>query len=145
MKVLLRNHGVNLSGVKSDLYTGVGLDSKHSSGIPSTVWKNTSLLADSEIKDLKDAYFSELNIASTSTAKPDEKKDQPAKKKPIPKKKPQEDDPFASEDEVDAQEVERKQKVQTKGKSGKRSQSSDVDADADESDKPKPKKKKSTR
>jgi hypothetical protein len=24
MKVLLRNHGVNLSGVKSDLYTGVG-------------------------------------------------------------------------------------------------------------------------
>jgi hypothetical protein len=145
MKVLLRNHGVNLSGVKSDLYTGVGLDSKHSSGIPSTVWKNTSLLADSEIKDLKDAYFSELNIASTSTAKPDEKKDQPAKKKPIPKKKTQEDDPFASEDEVDAQEVERKQKVQTKGKSGKRSQSSDVDADADESDKPKTKKKKSTR
>jgi hypothetical protein len=145
MKVLLRNHGVSLSGVKSDLYTGVGLDSKHSSGIPSTVWKNTSLLADSEIKDLKDAYFSELNIASTSTAKPDEKKDQPAKKKPIPKKKTQEDDPFASEDEVDAQKVERKQKVQTKGKSGKRSQSSDVDADADESDKPKTKKQKSTR
>lgn len=148
MKVLLRNHGVNLSGVKSDLYTGVGLDSKHSSGIPSTVWKNTSLLADSEIKDLKDAYFSELNIASTSAAKPDEKKDQPSiatKKKPIPKKKPQEDDPFASEDEADAHEAERKQKVQAKGKSGKRSQSDDMDADADESDKPKIKKKKSTR
>jgi hypothetical protein len=148
MKVLLRNHGVNLSGVKSDLYTAVGLDSKHSSGIPSTVWKNTSLLADSEIKDLKDAYFLELNVASTSAAKPDEKKDQPSiatKKKPIPKKKTQDDDPFASEDEVDAQEAERKQKVQAKGKSGKRSQSSDIDADADESDKPKIKKKKSTR
>lgn len=148
MKVLLRNHGVNLSGVKSDLYTGIGLDSRHSSGIPSTVWKNTSLLADSEIKDLKDAYFSELNIASTSTAKPDEKKDQPsiaAKKKPVPKKKTQEDDPFASEDEVDAQEAERKQKVQAKGKSGKRSRSSDIDVDADKSDKPKTKKKKSTR
>jgi hypothetical protein len=24
MKVLLRHHGVNLSGVKSDLYTGIG-------------------------------------------------------------------------------------------------------------------------
>ncbi|KAG1860820.1 translation initiation factor eIF 4e-like domain-containing protein [Suillus subluteus] len=146
MKVLLRNHGVNLSGVKSDLYTGAG--NKHSSGIPSTVWKNTSLLADSEIKALKDAYFSELNIASTSTEKPDEQKDQPsiaAKKKPILKKKTQEDDPFASEDEADAQEAERKQKVQARGKSGKRSQSSDMDADADESDKPKTKKKKSTR
>lgn len=145
MKVLLRHHGVNLSGVKSDLYTGVGLDSKHSSGIPSTVWKNTSLLADSEIKDLKDAYFSELNVASTSAAKPDEKKDQPSittKKRPIPKKKTQENDPFASEDEVDAQEAERKQKVQAKGKSRKRSQSNDMDVDADESDKPKIKKSK---
>ena len=55
MKVLLRNHGVNLSGVKSDLYTLIGqffisdyiprvhyllppgIDSKHPSGIPSTV------------------------------------------------------------------------------------------------------------
>ncbi|KAG1854147.1 hypothetical protein DFJ58DRAFT_788361 [Suillus subalutaceus] len=147
MKVLLRNHGVNLSGVKSDLYTGAGLDSKHSSGIPPTVWKNTSLLADSEIKALKDAYFSELNTASTSTEKPDEQKDQPsiaAKKKPILKKKTKEDDPFASEDEADAQEAERKQKVQARGKPGKRSQSSDMDADADESDKPKTKKKKST-
>lgn len=145
MKVLLRHHGVNLSGVKSDLYTGVGLDSKHSSGIPSTVWKNTSLLADSEIKDLKDAYFSELNVASTPAAKPDEKKDQPSittKKRPIPKKKTQENDPFASEDEVDAQEAERKQKVQAKGKSRKRSQSNDMDVDADESDKPKIKKSK---
>ncbi|KAG1746501.1 translation initiation factor eIF 4e-like domain-containing protein [Suillus lakei] len=166
MKVLLRNHGVNLSGVKSDLYTGVGLDSKHSSGIPSTVWKNTSLLADSKIKasvqlrrghvnvahapvqDLKDAYFSGLNAASTSAAKLEEKKDKPsitAKKRPIPKKKTQKDDPFASDDEADTQEAERKQKVQAKGKSGKRSQSSDMDADADESDKPKTKKKKSAR
>ncbi|KAG1739148.1 translation initiation factor eIF 4e-like domain-containing protein [Suillus paluster] len=148
MKVLLRYHGVNLSGVKSDLYTGLGLDSKHSSGIPSTVWKNTALLADSEIKDLKDAYFSELNVASTPAAKSEEKKGKSladTKKKPIPKKKVQEDDPFASEDEADAQEAERKQNVQAKTKSAKRSQSSVMDADADESDKPKTKKKKSTR
>ncbi|KAG2748179.1 hypothetical protein P692DRAFT_20848855 [Suillus brevipes Sb2] len=148
MKVLLRNHGVNLSGVKSDLYTGVGLDSKHLSGIPSTVWKTASLLTDSEIKDLKDAYFSELNVTSTSAAKPDEKKDQPSiakKKRPIPKRKPQEDDPFASEEEADAQEAEQKQEVQAKRKSGKRFRSSDMDVDADESDKQKTKKKKSTR
>jgi hypothetical protein len=54
MKVLLRNHGATLSGVKADLYTMIGvlylldfsdrstpsllgIDSKHSSGIPSTV------------------------------------------------------------------------------------------------------------
>jgi hypothetical protein len=56
MKILLKNHGANLSGVKSDLYTLIGgwklqlirtanyqrpfiigLDSKHASGIPSTV------------------------------------------------------------------------------------------------------------
>lgn len=62
MKVLLRNHGVNLSGVKSDLYTIIGqflvfegviylrslsspsgVDSKHPSGIPSTVRANLPL------------------------------------------------------------------------------------------------------
>ncbi|KAJ8581129.1 hypothetical protein M405DRAFT_752280 [Rhizopogon salebrosus TDB-379] len=144
MKVLLRHHGVNLSGVKSDLYTGIGkcLDSKHPSGIPSTVWKNTSLLKDSEIK--ANAYFSEINAATTSAAKPEEKKDKPSadtKKKPVPKKKPQEDDPFASEGEADAEEAERKQTVQAKTKSAKRSQPSDVDAD--DSDRPKLKKKKS--
>lgn len=37
MKVLLRHHGMNLSGVKSNLYTALGIDSKHASGLPSTV------------------------------------------------------------------------------------------------------------
>jgi hypothetical protein len=54
MRVLLRNHGATLSGVKSNLYTTIGkmrlifwfqqtnaktlgIDSKHASGIPSTV------------------------------------------------------------------------------------------------------------
>lgn len=96
------------------------------------------------MQELKDAYFLELNVTSTSAAKPDEKKDQPSiaiKKRPIPKRKLQEDDPFASEDEADAQELEQKQKVQAKRKSGKRFQSSDMDVDADESDKQKTKKK----
>lgn len=37
MKVLLRNHGMNLSGVKSNMYTALGIDSKHPSGLQSTV------------------------------------------------------------------------------------------------------------
>ncbi|PBK82875.1 hypothetical protein ARMGADRAFT_689066 [Armillaria gallica] len=37
MKVLLRHHGLNLSGVKTDLYTDLSIDSKHPSGIPSTI------------------------------------------------------------------------------------------------------------
>lgn len=52
MKVILRHHGLKLSGAKADLYTAIGrsiipygncpygvigLDSKHPAGIPSTV------------------------------------------------------------------------------------------------------------
>ncbi|KZT23510.1 hypothetical protein NEOLEDRAFT_1095874 [Neolentinus lepideus HHB14362 ss-1] len=113
MKILLRNHGLNLSGVKSDLYTAIGIDSKHPSGIPSTVWKNTSLMKDSEIKELKDAFFAELGSSKPSAD--DKKKDgdektlqndgekakdtAPAKEKPKPnlKKKAGQDDFFASD------------------------------------------------
>ncbi|KAG9312074.1 hypothetical protein JVU11DRAFT_7356 [Chiua virens] len=102
MKVLLRRHGLNLSGVKSDLYTLIGVDSKHPSGIPSTVWKNASLLKDSEIKELKEAYFSELSAskAAVSTMANSSKESKPAqgKSKPLIKKKAVED-PFASDDE----------------------------------------------
>ena len=65
MRVLLRDVGARLSGVKPDLYTAVGsyqvsayasltlvagLDSKHPSGVSSTVWKNTAVLPEAEIK-----------------------------------------------------------------------------------------------
>ncbi|PFH52117.1 hypothetical protein AMATHDRAFT_74413 [Amanita thiersii Skay4041] len=58
MKILLRNHGFNLSGVKSTLYTLIGLSSKHPSGIQSTIWKNTALMSDTDMKALKDAFYS---------------------------------------------------------------------------------------
>ena len=101
-------------------------------------------------QELKEAYFSEMNTAATSAAKPEAKDDKPSvgtKKKPVPKKKVQEDDPFASEGEADAEEAGRKQAVKTAKKSGKRSQPSDVEADAgaDDSDRPKPKKMKGAR
>ncbi|KIY50271.1 hypothetical protein FISHEDRAFT_8058, partial [Fistulina hepatica ATCC 64428] len=67
MKVLLRNHGLNLSGVKPDLYTAIGIDSKHPSGIPSTIWKRNVLLSEAESKALKDAYFAELSQHKKNT------------------------------------------------------------------------------
>ncbi|GJE91398.1 hypothetical protein PsYK624_075480 [Phanerochaete sordida] len=103
MKVLLRRHGVNLSGVKSNLYTSIGLDSKHPSGIQSTVWKNSALMSDADMKALKDEYFAELGATKAADAeKAAAAKDaagaaQPAK--PLLKKRARNADPFASEDE----------------------------------------------
>jgi len=112
------------------------------------LWRACASVAHSRpAQELKEAYFAEANAASTSAAKPEEKKVEPSadtKKKPFPKKI-QEDDPFASEGEADAEEAERKQMVQTKKRSVKRAQSSDLDADADDSDRPQSKKKKSAR
>ncbi|KAI0090732.1 translation initiation factor eIF 4e-like domain-containing protein [Irpex rosettiformis] len=71
MKVLLRNHGMNLMGVKSNLYTAIGLDSKHASGIQSTVWKNSALMKETEIKAcmaLKDEFYAEVNKAKSTSA-----------------------------------------------------------------------------
>ncbi|VDC00333.1 unnamed protein product [Peniophora sp. CBMAI 1063] len=116
LRVLFRQHGIAPNGVKSNLYTSIGLDSKHPSGIQSTVWKNTALLPDTEIKALKEAYFNELseakNVSSTTaeeatTAADDATKDtKPASKAkatksgPKLKRKPA-GDPFASDSDSD--------------------------------------------
>ncbi|KAF9039426.1 hypothetical protein BDZ89DRAFT_1156892 [Hymenopellis radicata] len=108
MKVLLRHHGMNLSGVKSDLYTAIGIKSKHPSGVPSTVFKATDFIKDSEIKEMKDAFFANLKkpstVAGSSTkAETKDKDDKKMDAKPTLKKKKQNEDPFgsASEDEGD--------------------------------------------
>ncbi|KDQ55089.1 hypothetical protein JAAARDRAFT_37612 [Jaapia argillacea MUCL 33604] len=146
MKVLLRNHGVNLSGVKSDVYTLIGLDSKHSSGIPSTVWKNTSLMKDSEIKELKDAYFAELDFqkeaVSTNTTSTEKGESTAPKPKPPAKlkKKSVQDDPFVSEDDDASdhkEEEKRKNEVKSKKapiKSQMKAAGSDPFASGDDSD-----------
>ncbi|KIK90766.1 hypothetical protein PAXRUDRAFT_831416 [Paxillus rubicundulus Ve08.2h10] len=108
MRVLLRKHGANLTGVKSDLYTVIGLDSKHPSGISSTVWKNTTLLKDAEMKELKDAYFAELTAskAAASTQAGATKKSKQVGGKPrFLKKNVKDDDPFASDDEGGAKQL----------------------------------------
>ncbi|KAI6116072.1 hypothetical protein F5141DRAFT_1266595 [Pisolithus sp. B1] len=115
MKVLLRQHGVNLSGVKSDLYTSIGLDSKHPSGVPSTVHNdinlrtslnsitfrsgsNTALLPDSEIRELKEAYFAEVTSTKNVDKHTDQKRESAPRKPGHRKRKAETDDPFASDD-----------------------------------------------
>ncbi|PIL33417.1 hypothetical protein GSI_04039 [Ganoderma sinense ZZ0214-1] len=110
MKVLLRNHGMNLMGVKTNLYTSIGLDSKHPSGVSSTVWKNTALMKDSEIKALREEYFSELNATKSAAAEAAAAKKAEGgaatkgKSKPKPKKKAGAEDPFASDDDESKEE-----------------------------------------
>lgn len=149
MKVLLRHHGLNLSGVKPDLYTDLGIDSKHSSGIPSTVWKATSLMKDMEIKELRSAFFDELAAKpkvsgpplkpndqerDSATARPDEEKPKP---KPKPKAilKKTKNDAFVSDDDDDDAEEEEKRKEELKKKLAKTRKRDDSD------DEEKPKKK----
>ncbi|KAF8520825.1 hypothetical protein JB92DRAFT_3087694 [Gautieria morchelliformis] len=93
MRVLLRNHGLSLSGVKSNLYTEIGLDSKHSSRIQSTMWKNTDLLPDNQIKELKDGFYAELKVEQEQSVAGHDAKKVPTKPKPA------EDDPFASSED----------------------------------------------
>ncbi|KIY67333.1 hypothetical protein CYLTODRAFT_294619 [Cylindrobasidium torrendii FP15055 ss-10] len=112
MRVLLRNHGMNLTGVKPDLYTYIGIKSKHPSGIPSTVQKPGDLMKDSEIKELKEAFYEEMKnpppaassadqgVPEAKLGKPQNKAKTAAKPKLI--KKNAMSDPFGdSEDEGD--------------------------------------------
>ncbi|KZV73957.1 hypothetical protein PENSPDRAFT_602017 [Peniophora sp. CONT] len=118
LRVLVRQHGITPNGVKSNLYTSIGLDSKHPSGIQSTVWKNTALIPDAELKALKGEYFDEIptdaKVAPSSKAKEvaptaaegvsdDVKPASKVKAKSGPKlkRKAAADDPFASDSESD--------------------------------------------
>lgn len=121
MKILLRHHGLNLSGVKTDLYTNPSIDRKHPSGISSTIWKTTSLIKDTEIKELRDAYFNE--------------KPKPKPKSKLKLKKKQNDDPFASDDEEGRKEEEER-KVELKKKMAETRKRDDSDGEEE-----KPKKK----
>ncbi|KAF8229021.1 hypothetical protein L208DRAFT_1439551 [Tricholoma matsutake] len=121
MKVILRHHGVNLSGVKSDMYTSIGIYSKHPSGILPTVWKNSDLLSDAEAKELKYMYWAEVTSTSKATevnehlktAVSDDASAASAKPKPKPKKKKVNDDPFASDND-DQREENQRREIQSK-------------------------------
>ncbi|KAJ3889232.1 translation initiation factor eIF 4e-like domain-containing protein [Lentinula edodes] len=150
MKILLRNHGFNLSGVKSDMYTLLGIDSKHPSGIPSTIWKNKDLMDDKEIQALKDAFFAELKGGKSSIAQSPDKAD-PNDKKPMdvsaasadkPRTKRKQKDIFASDDDDDndGEQKRRAELMQKKKATAVSKRRSDKDKDSDE-DQEKPKRK----
>lgn len=159
MRVLLRNHGMNVLGVKANLYTAIGLDSKHPSGIQSTVWKPNALIEASESKALKDAYFAELETnkvvdktgvhdpspstkeAAKSNPNEDEEKEGNVRTKAKPKprlklRKQADSNPFASDDdENDGGAKVQKPARRTKAtKKRTASASEDEDGENDESD-----------
>ncbi|KAF5392399.1 hypothetical protein D9757_001542 [Collybiopsis confluens] len=122
MKILLRNHALILSGVKSDLYTMLGIDSKHPSGISSTIWKNKDILSEKEMQELKNEFFAGLSRKKNTTndqattkadagasATPATSAAVAASSKLKPKKKRK--DAFASDDE-DGDDEEKQRKVE---------------------------------
>ncbi|KAF9485978.1 hypothetical protein BDN70DRAFT_366948 [Pholiota conissans] len=156
MKVLLRNHGATLSGVKADLYTHIGIDSKHPSGIPSTIWKNAAIISEKEAKELKDAYFAELAAnkqaetsaaetiaeAKSDTTSADKTSKEPLKKAaPKPKlKKKVNSDPFGdSDDDDEPAKAELLKKANTKPQADKKRAQEDADSDEDDEERPKKK------
>ncbi|ETW74908.1 hypothetical protein HETIRDRAFT_332267 [Heterobasidion irregulare TC 32-1] len=142
MRVLLRNHGMNVLGVKANLYTAiVGLDSKHPSGIQSTVWKPNALIEASEAKALKDAYFVELETNKAVDKIGDEEREGNVRTKAKPKprlklRKQANNNPFASDDdENDGGAKVQKPARRTKAtKKRTTSASEDEDGENDESD-----------
>ncbi|PVF97495.1 hypothetical protein CPB86DRAFT_760133 [Serendipita vermifera] len=102
LTVLARHHGLKAIGAKPDLYTVIGLDSKHTSGM---YWKASGaegLLKEEEIKALRDAYYQELEASREATEKgADEGR---REKVIIGKRLPTGDgeNPFASDEEGDS-------------------------------------------
>ncbi|KAG8834591.1 hypothetical protein FRC18_001792 [Serendipita sp. 400] len=112
MRVLLRDHGLKISGAKPSLYTAVGLDSKHPSGIPSTVWKGSggdgSLFSVSEVQSLRDAYYKPQDGEQTTGQQQEDDGDSKdtgvsavgeKTKTAITVKNRQDNNPFGSDDE----------------------------------------------
>ncbi|KAJ3763564.1 translation initiation factor eIF 4e-like domain-containing protein [Lentinula raphanica] len=147
MHILLRNHGFNLSGVKTNMYTLLGIDSKHPSGIPSTIWKNKDLMNEKEMQALKDAFYAELENNATATTQSSSQVDTTNKKpsnsanqSSMSKKKKK--DIFASDDEEDDEEQRRRADLAHRKKaiatSTKRTIAKDESEDSDhEQEKPK--------
>ncbi|EIM85033.1 uncharacterized protein STEHIDRAFT_99999 [Stereum hirsutum FP-91666 SS1] len=129
MRALIAEHGLNVIGVKSNLYTAIGLDSKHPSGIQSTIWKPSALIPDAESKAMREAFFDKKRDQSPDTkterrlddffkAEPVDAANPPsvktethddkappkakAKAKPMLKRKAKEEDMFVSDEEDDA-------------------------------------------
>ncbi|CAE6415258.1 unnamed protein product [Rhizoctonia solani] len=61
LRTVCQSTGIRPNSAKTDLYTMIGLDSKHPSGIKSTIWNPTDLIPDIELKVLIETYWNEAN------------------------------------------------------------------------------------
>ncbi|RSH77687.1 uncharacterized protein EHS24_003253 [Apiotrichum porosum] len=68
--VLLKDHGLNPTGVKSDLYTLLDLDSQHPSKIRTTVWRPNEVIdgGAAAVKALQDEYSPSKEAARNKKA-----------------------------------------------------------------------------
>ncbi|WOO78584.1 uncharacterized protein LOC62_02G002130 [Vanrija pseudolonga] len=110
MKTLLTEHGIEPSSSKSDLYTVLGIDSKHPSKLRSTVWQPKELMDVDEIKALKAEY--------------NPSKDKPKKAVPAPVAAAEKEDPPAEKSGVHFDE-----KTEEKSDSRKRNGANDEPAE----------------
>ncbi|CEL52605.1 hypothetical protein RSOLAG1IB_05810 [Rhizoctonia solani AG-1 IB] len=103
LRTVCQSTGIRPNSAKTDLYTVIGLDSKHPSGIKSTVWNPTDLIPDAELKALTEAYWNEANKKVVSTdAEATSKITEGTKKKTSKRPRKQESDDDLFDDVKDA-------------------------------------------
>ncbi|KZP00490.1 hypothetical protein CALVIDRAFT_277182 [Calocera viscosa TUFC12733] len=93
LKVLVGKVGLTPGSAKADLYTHIGIDSKHPSGVRSTVWQVKELLSEEEMQKLRDEYTAGQSASRSVKPKAATKRDDPfdddetETSKPTPTKK----------------------------------------------------------
>ncbi|KAL7409441.1 hypothetical protein BDY24DRAFT_403090 [Mrakia frigida] len=118
LRTVAENHGIELSSVKSDLYTILGLDSKHESKMRSTIWQPKELGLDKEgMKKLTEAYWS--NVKENAASADDSADGTTSKRKA----------PAPTEEETNAQEAKVK-----KAKAKRAKKEFDDDSSSDDND-----------
>ncbi|KAF8608230.1 hypothetical protein BDV93DRAFT_486827 [Ceratobasidium sp. AG-I] len=66
LRAVCKSIGVRPNSAKADIYTLIGLDSKHPSGIKSTIWNPHDLIPDAELKALTEAYWADASKKATT-------------------------------------------------------------------------------
>ncbi|KAF8342717.1 translation initiation factor eIF 4e-like domain-containing protein [Cantharellus anzutake] len=74
LKILIGDHGIQKVSAKSDLYTHLQLDSKHPSGIRSTIWQVQELLSPDEVSKLLKAYEQKIEVTKAEKRRATETK-----------------------------------------------------------------------
>ncbi|KAG9124633.1 hypothetical protein FRC07_010859 [Ceratobasidium sp. 392] len=75
LRTVCQSVGVRANSAKADLYTLIGLDSKHPSGMKSTIWNPADLIPETELKALLDAYWEEAKKKAAKTPETDDVSD----------------------------------------------------------------------